>query len=304
MSNESAKKAADGTHPLLCIGNLQSDDDPVETSRVKLMVKGLSGVSFEADGSDIRAGLMPDLGKRLRYQAVVVATPTSSAPPRLVGILDGPPEGIIQFHELLGAGSIGDEKRGDLMAGFTKAPFYGAAYDKRSVVKGAVLPSRAAAQPSVEYVSGLLKDLVAGIAKDMLAANQHEIGKLNAKLAAMTDGDEATDLHALKERKVNKGFAINRVLVHSGEYFVAYPNEPECSTLATGRLLHVLLRGAGEPLALGRARHRHRLLLIVIVLDAILAVVANVTLETLRDTSALAAVRVAVGIARRRRAAS
>ena len=57
---------------------------------------------------------MPDLGKRVRYQAIAVATPTGSVPPRLVGILDGPPEGIIQFHELPGAGSIGDEKRGDL----------------------------------------------------------------------------------------------------------------------------------------------------------------------------------------------
>ena len=37
-------------------------------------------------------------------------------PAPLVGILDGPPEGIIQFHEMLGSGSIGDEKRGDLMA--------------------------------------------------------------------------------------------------------------------------------------------------------------------------------------------
>ena len=50
-------------------------------------------------------------------------------------ILDGQPEGIIQFHELLGVGSIGDEKRGDLMAGFTKAPFSGAAYAKRGLVK-------------------------------------------------------------------------------------------------------------------------------------------------------------------------
>ena len=62
----------------------------------------------------ILVGLMPDLGKRLRYQAIVAATPASSVPPRLVGVLDGAPEGIIQFHELPGVGSIGDEKRGDL----------------------------------------------------------------------------------------------------------------------------------------------------------------------------------------------
>ena len=36
-------------------------------------------------------------------------------------------------------GSIGDEKRGDLMAGFTKPPFYGAAYENRGAMKGVVL---------------------------------------------------------------------------------------------------------------------------------------------------------------------
>ena len=75
-----------------------------------IMVKELSGIGLDAIGSDIRVGLMPDQGKRFRHQAIVVAGPTSSVPPLLVGILDGPPEGIIQFHELpAGAGSIGDE---------------------------------------------------------------------------------------------------------------------------------------------------------------------------------------------------
>ena len=63
-------------------------------------------------------------------------------PPRLHAILDGQPEGIIQFHELSGVGSIGNEKRGGLMAGFTKAPFCGAAYVKRGLVKGVALMSR------------------------------------------------------------------------------------------------------------------------------------------------------------------
>ena len=57
------------------------------------------------------------------------------------------------------------------MAGLTKAPFYGAAYyEKRGIVKGAVLMSRAYTQPRVEYVSGLLHDLVTGIAKGMIRA--------------------------------------------------------------------------------------------------------------------------------------
>ena len=121
-SNKSAKKAANGTRLAIRIGNLQFDEDSDETARVALMVTGLVGVGLGAIGSDIRVGLMPDQGKRVRHQAIVVAEPTSSAPPRLAGILDVPPEGIIQFHELPGAGSIGDEKRGDLMAGFSKAP--------------------------------------------------------------------------------------------------------------------------------------------------------------------------------------
>ena len=121
------------------------------------MVKGLSGIGLDAIGPDVRVGLMPDQGKRVRHQAIVVAAPTSNVPPRLVGILlDGPPKAIIQFHELPGAGSIGNKIRGELMAGFTKAPFHSVAYDKRGIAKGVVLLLRAAAQPRrVEYVPGL-----------------------------------------------------------------------------------------------------------------------------------------------------
>ena len=54
-SNESAKKAANGTHFAIRIGNLQFDGGSNKTPRVKLMAKGLSGVGFDADGggSDI-----------------------------------------------------------------------------------------------------------------------------------------------------------------------------------------------------------------------------------------------------------
>ena len=129
------------------------------------MVKGLSGIGFEVKQSDIYVGLMPDQGKRVRYQAIAVASPTDRVPPRrLHAILDGKPEGIFQFHEFPGAGSIGDEKRGDLMSGFTKAPFHGASSAKRGIMKGVALMSRASTQPRIEYVSGLLQDVVAGIA--------------------------------------------------------------------------------------------------------------------------------------------
>ena len=137
-------------------------------------------------------------------------------------------------------GSIGDEKRGGLMAGFTKAPFHGAAYVKRGIAKGIVLIFRAVAQPRVEYVSGLLKDLVAGVAKDMMNAHHHEIvGKPNAQRAAITGGDEATDPRTFKERKANKGFAINRVLVHTGEYFTAYA-EQTCMFDVRGAMVELM----------------------------------------------------------------
>ena len=107
------------------------------------MVKGLSEIGFDAQKSDIHVGLTPDQGKRIRYNAIAIAAPSERIPPRLLTILDDSPDGIIQFHEIPGAGSIGDEKRGGLMAGVTKAPFYGAAYEKRGITKGIVFMSRA-----------------------------------------------------------------------------------------------------------------------------------------------------------------
>ena len=82
----------------------------------------------------------------------------------------------------------------------------------------------------------------------MLNANQHEIGKLNAHLSAMTDGDEATDLRTLKERKVIKGFTIRRVLVHSSEYFVAYVEQTRMFDVrgAMVELTGILPRGAQQ----------------------------------------------------------
>ena len=75
----------------------EDDRKKVQIIIIKLMVKELSGVGFDAKGPDIHVGLMPDLRKRVRYQAIVIAAPTRSVPPRLAGILDGAPEDIIQF---------------------------------------------------------------------------------------------------------------------------------------------------------------------------------------------------------------
>ena len=144
---------------------------------------------MEAPRSGICVGLTPDQGKRIRYQAIVIAAMAGYAPPRLHAILDGQPEGIIQFHELSGVGSIGDEKRGDLMAGFTKAPFYGAAYVKRGLVKGVALMSRASTQPRVEYVCGLLQDAVANIARSMPISSLTGESVVPSDYVAMAQGD-------------------------------------------------------------------------------------------------------------------
>ena len=41
----------------------------------------------------------------------------------------------------------------------------------------------------------------------------------------MTDRVELADLSALKERKIDKGHAAKRVLLHAGEYFTAYAEQ-------------------------------------------------------------------------------
>ena len=166
-SNEAAQKAGNGTHIAIRIDNLRFDEGSDDKSRVDLMVDSLTTIGMEALRSDICVGLTPDQGKRIRYQAIVIAAMTEAAPPRLHATLDGQPEGIIQLHGLSGVGSIGDEKRGDLMAGFTKAPFYGAAYAKRGLVKEVALMARASTQPRVEYVCGLLQGVVTSIAQSM-----------------------------------------------------------------------------------------------------------------------------------------
>ena len=125
-SNEAAQKAGNGTHIAIRIDNLRFDEGSDGKSRVVgLLFDSLTTVGMVALRSDICVGLTPDQGKRIRYQAIAIVAMAEYVPPRLHAILDldGQPEGIIQFHELSGVGSIGDEKRGDLMAGFTKAPF-------------------------------------------------------------------------------------------------------------------------------------------------------------------------------------
>ena len=126
-SNEAARKAGDGTHIAVRIDNLQFDEGLDDSSRVDLMVDSLATVGMVALRSDVNVGKTADQGKRIRYEAVAIAASTDTVPPRLLAILGGKPEGIIQFHELPGAGSIGDPSRGPLMAGFTQAPFHGAA---------------------------------------------------------------------------------------------------------------------------------------------------------------------------------
>jgi len=277
-SNEAAKQAGDGTHIAIRIDNLRFDEGPDEQSRVDLMAKSLTEAGFEVQRSGICVGLTPDQGKRIRSQAIAIAKAiaiavlTDKVPTRLHAILDGnPPEGIIQFHELSGVGSIGGEKRGDLMADFTKAPFYGAAYVKHGLVKGVALMSRASKQPRVEYISGLLQDVAAGIARDMQNSNQDKITKLNGKLAAMTDGVELADLGALKERKIDEGHAISRVLLHAGEYFKVHAEQARMFDVrgALTEPTGVLPRGAQQGDIINIARSYGREMYILTILQRV-----------------------------------
>ena len=86
-SNKSAKKAANGTHLAIRIGNLQFDEDSDETARAKITINALAGIGLDAIGPDVYIGLMPDQGTRARHQSAVVVELTSSVPPRLVGVL-------------------------------------------------------------------------------------------------------------------------------------------------------------------------------------------------------------------------
>ena len=110
--------------------------------------------------------------------------------------------------------------------------------------------SRASTQPRVEYVCGLLQGVVTGIARSMAQfSNLQEIAKLtNEKIAVMTDDVELADLRALKERKIDKGRAANRVLLHAGEYFTAYAEQARMFDVrgrgALVELTGVLPRGA------------------------------------------------------------
>jgi hypothetical protein len=198
------------------------------------MVGSLTTVGMVALRSDVNVGLTPDQGKRIRYEAIAIVETADSVPPCLHAILDGKPEGIIQFHELSGVGSIGDEKRGALMAGWTKAPFYGAAYMKRGLVKGVALMSRASTQPRVEYVCGLLQGAVTDIARSMAQFNQQEIAGLDEKIAGMTDDVELADLRALKRNaKSKKGTLPTVYYCTQGSTSLLTLSKRVCSTSAT-----------------------------------------------------------------------
>ena len=124
------------------IGNLQFDEDSDETARAKITINGLAGIGLDAIGPDAYIGLMPDARPRKACSAPIGRR-----------------------------GGAHQQRSAPAGRGPREGPFYGAEFEKKGVVKGAVLLSRAAAQHRVKYTAGLLKDLVAGIAKGMLAAN-------------------------------------------------------------------------------------------------------------------------------------
>ena len=128
--------------------------------------------------------------------------------------------------------------------------------------------SRASTQPRVEYVCGLLQGVVTSIARSMAEFNLQKIAKLNEKIAAMTDDVELADLRALKERKIDKGHATNRVLLHAGEYFTAFAEQARMFDVrgALVELTGVLPRGAqpGEIINIARSYGREMYVLTVL----------------------------------------
>ena len=63
-SIEAAQKAGIGTHTAIRIDNLRFDEGTDESSRVDLMVDGLSTAGLVAQKSDTSVGLTPDQGSR------------------------------------------------------------------------------------------------------------------------------------------------------------------------------------------------------------------------------------------------
>ena len=81
VSDESARKAANGTHIAARIDNLRFPEDSDGSSRVDLMVDNLKKVGMETIPSDVSVGITPDQGKRIRYEATVVAEMSETVPP-------------------------------------------------------------------------------------------------------------------------------------------------------------------------------------------------------------------------------
>ena len=246
VSEQSARKAADGTHIAARIDNLQFPEDSDGSSRVDLLVDSLKKVGMATIPNDVSVGQTMDMGKRIRYDATVVAEMTETVSPRLHAILGGKAEGIIQFNELPGVGSIGDPSRGELMAGYTKAPFGGAAFIKRGLLQNTALLSRASTQPRVEYACGLLQSTVTDIARSMAQFNQQELDDIDEKIKVGIDEGELADLEALKAIKLSRGRAMDQVLLHAGEFFTAYAEQVRMFDVrdALVELTGVLPRGA------------------------------------------------------------
>ena len=76
----------------------------------------------------------------------------------------------------------------------------------------------------------------------------------------MTDGVELADLGALKERKIDNGHTISRVLLHAGEYFTAYAEQTRMFDVrgALVELTGVLPRGAQQGDIINIARSHGR----------------------------------------------
>ena len=87
----------------------------------------------------------------------------------------------------------------------------------------------------------------------------------------MTDGEELSDLSALKERKVDEGLAISRVLLHAGEYFKVHAEQARMFDVrgALTEPTGVLPRGAQQGDIINIARSYGREMYILTILQRV-----------------------------------
>ena len=152
-----AKKVGEGTHVAFRFDNLRVETEDQATVREKILAEALAEVSIVTTVEMVPLGEMPDQGNRVRHQATVIGTLTDKCQPLLKEIAPGPSDGMVKFLAIPKVGTIGNKEMGNMMAGFTKAPFRGGRFIKDGIAQGAIMCSRASSKPRLGFVNGVLR---------------------------------------------------------------------------------------------------------------------------------------------------